>query len=180
MSASFLGDMGGERGDGSDHALTSFLLTAADIVDMRLSARVVVLSCGYTDERAGRTNTDGVTGLTHVLLAAGARCVVFPLWPVPEFACRTFLKAFYAGLLQGAHVTTALGQATQTVRGTQQLAHPANWAGWVVVGAGETQLTSRVTLMGQSLCDMLRRPADTREAMRTVLHLVSELTRVIC
>ena len=53
--------------------LSEFLLTAADILNLELSARLVVLSAGHTEERAGRVNTDGVVGLTRALLASGAR-----------------------------------------------------------------------------------------------------------
>ena len=170
------GDSGGMMSDdeqsvSDNHSLTNYLLTASDIINLSLSARVVVLSSGYTDEKAGRINADGVIGLTRALLVAGVKCVVFSLWSVPELACRTFLKTFYAGLLQGLYVSVALSQAMQTVRATHQLAHPSNWAGWVVIGC-DAQLTSRISLMGHSLRDMLRKPAESREAMRTVLHLV--------
>ena len=48
----------------------------------------------------GRINSDGVVGLTRAFLAAGAQCVLFCLWPVPEMAAKILLKTFYTALLK--------------------------------------------------------------------------------
>ncbi len=48
----------------------------------------------------GRINADGVVGLTRAFLAAGAQCVLFCLWPVPEMAAKILLKTFYTALLK--------------------------------------------------------------------------------
>ena len=50
----------------------------------------------------GRINSDGVVGLTRAFLAAGAQCVLFCLWPVPEMAAKILLKTFYTALLKVA------------------------------------------------------------------------------
>ena len=152
--------------------LSEFLLTAADILNIKLSAKLVVLSAGHTDERAGRVNTDGVVGLTRALLAAGARCVLFCLWQIPEMASRMLLKSFYTALLQGAASSHALSTAMRTVQNTRQFCHPSNWAGWALIGS-DIRLSSKVALMGHALCQLLRTPDKSREAMRVVLHLVS-------
>ncbi len=49
---------------------------------------------------SGRINSDGVVGLTRAFLAAGAQCVLFCLWPVPEMAAKILLKTFYTALLK--------------------------------------------------------------------------------
>ena len=82
--------------------LCDFLLTASDVLNTKITAKLVVLSSGHTDERAGRINADGVIGLTRAFLAAGAQCVLLSLWPLPELAAKIFLKAFYTAMLQGA------------------------------------------------------------------------------
>ena len=48
----------------------------------------------------GRINSDGVVGLTRAFLAAGAQCVLFCLWPVPEMSAKILLKTFYTALLK--------------------------------------------------------------------------------
>ena len=152
--------------------LSDFLLTAADILNMKIGAKLVVLSSGHSDDRAGRINADGVVGLTRAFLATGAQCVLFSLWPLPDGATRVFIKAFYTSLLQGVRPSHALGGAMRTVQNSRQFSHPANWAGWVLVGS-DVQLSSQVALMAHSLCQLLRTPSSSREAMRVILHLVS-------
>lgn len=80
--------------------LSDFLLTAADILNINIHAKLVVLSSGHTDDRAGRINSDGVVGLTRAFLAAGAQCVLFSLWPVPDMAARIMMRALYTSMLQ--------------------------------------------------------------------------------
>ena len=150
--------------------LSDYLLTAADILNIRLTAKIVTISSG--DDRASKVNSDGVVGLTRALLAAGAQCVLFCLWPVPEMAGRILLKGFYTALLQGTKASQALSQAMQTVQNTKQFAHPSNWAGWLLVGS-DVRLSSKVALMGHALCELLKTPGRSREGMRVCLHLVS-------
>ena len=152
--------------------LADFLLTAADVLNVQLSARLVVLSSGHTEERAGRINADGVVGLTRAFLAAGAQAVLFSLWPVPEMAARMLLRSFYTSLLQGSRASHALTKAMHAVQSSRTFSHPSNWASWVLLGA-DVRLSSKVALMGHALCQLLSSPAKSREAMRVVLHLVS-------
>ena len=155
-------------------SLPEFLLTAADILNHQLSAKLVVLSSGHSEDRAGRINSDGVVGLTRAFLAAGAQCVLFSLWPVSDLASRSFLKAFYMSLLQGAKASQALSDAMRTVQGLRAYSHPSNWAGWVLIGS-DVKLSSKVALMGHALCQLLKTPSTAREGMRVVLHLVSKM-----
>ena len=80
--------------------MSELLLTAADLLNIRLSARLVVISSCHTRDHHGWAATDGVVGLTRALLAAGAQCVLVSLWPVPDTATKILLKAFYSALLQ--------------------------------------------------------------------------------
>ena len=43
-------------------ALSEFLLSAADVLNIKISAKLVVLSSVHSEDRAGRINTDGVVG----------------------------------------------------------------------------------------------------------------------
>lgn len=86
---------------GSEPAsLSEFLLTAADLVSLRMRARLVVLSSCHTREQHGWASADGVAGLTRALLASGVQCVLLALWPVPDTAAKILLRAFYSALLQ--------------------------------------------------------------------------------
>lgn len=112
------------------------------------------------------------------------------LWPVPDTATKILLRAFYSSLLQGTraarYVTPlikklfvlnwrfrALAEAMQTVQHTKHFAHPANWAGFLLVGVN-VRLSNKVALMGQALCELLRMPEKCRDALRVTLHLVEK------
>ena len=155
-------------------ALSEFLLTAGDILNLKLSnAKLVVISSCYTrDEQHGNVSSDGLIALTRALLAAGAQCVLVSLWPVPDTAVKLIMKALYSSLLQGARVSRALADAMTTVQNTKHFQHPANWAGFILVGS-DVKLSNKVALMGQALRDILSTPESCRDAFRVTLHLVS-------
>ena len=156
-------------------SLSEFLLTAADILQLKLTAKLVVISSCYTKDEHGHVTSDGLIALTRALLAAGAQCVLVSLWPVPSTAVHLIMKAFYSSLLQGARASRALADAMTTVQNTKQLGHPTNWAGFVLVGA-DVKLSNKVALMGQAMRDMLETPDTCRDALRVTLHLVSSKT----
>ncbi|GAB6029967.1 Tetratricopeptide repeat protein 28 [Chamberlinius hualienensis] len=154
-------------------SLSEFLLTAADILNLKLSAKLVVVSSCHTRNHHGKAHSDGVVGLARALLAAGAQCVLVSLWPAPDTAVKILLRTFYSSLLQGSRVSRALSEAMQTVQNTKHFAHPANWGGFFLVGS-DIKLSSKVALMGQALCELLKTPETCRDALRVVLHLVEK------
>ncbi|XP_071094218.1 tetratricopeptide repeat protein 28-like [Haliotis cracherodii] len=164
---------GGEFDSLEGPPLSEYLLTAADILNLKLHAKLVVLNSGYTDDRAGRVNTDGVIGLTRALLSAGAQCVLFSLWPVPDQASKLLMRIFYTALEDNQRVTQALAKAVKTVQCTKQFSHPSNWGGWVLVGS-DVCLSSKMALMGHAVCEILQSPTQCREAMRVLLHLIEK------
>ena len=56
---------------------------------------------------------------------------------------------------------------------TKHFAHPANWAGFVLVGS-DVRLSNKVALMGQALTELLKTPDKCRDALRVTLHLVEK------
>ena len=154
-------------------ALSEFLLTAADLLNLKLTAKLVVISSCYTRDKHGSASSDGVIGLSRALLAAGAQCVLVSLWPVPDTAVKLMMKAFYSSLLQGARVSKALSDAMMAVQTTKYFQHPANWAGFVLIGQ-DIKLCNKVAMMGQALREIISSDR-CREALRVSLHLVSEI-----
>ncbi|XP_071443187.1 tetratricopeptide repeat protein 28, partial [Hetaerina americana] len=167
-------------------SLSEFLLTAADLLSLRLSARLVVIGSWHGRSSLSSANgssgnlrsggwpsADGVVALTRALLAAGAACVLVSLWPVPEMPARILLRAFYSALLQGSRASQALAEAMQTVQHTKHFAHPANWAGFLLVGS-DIRLSNKVALLGKALCELLKQPEQCRDALRVTLHLVEK------
>ena len=112
-------------------SLSEYLLTAADILRLKLSAKLVVISSCYNKDE--RVTSQGLISLTRALQAAGAQCVLVSLWPVPDQAVKLTMKALYSSLLQGARVSRALSEAMVTVQNTKHFQHPANWAGFILV-----------------------------------------------
>jgi CHAT domain-containing protein len=58
------------------------LLTAEEILDMKLNAELVVLSACNTGR--GRITGDGIIGLSRSLISAGVPSVLVSLWSVPD------------------------------------------------------------------------------------------------
>ena len=162
---------GDGAGDGDDApSPADYLLTAADVLGVRLVARLVVL------HGAGRpaADPDGVLALGRAFLAAGASAVLIALWPSP--AAPILLRALYIALLRGQPASAALGAAMAAVRDTPQYAHPTHWAGWLLVGA-DARLHSHAAAVAAVFRRLLGAPDVARNAFRVVLHLVSTQQR---
>lgn len=114
--------------------LRELLLTAADLLDLRLSVKLVVLSS--SQEANSRVTADGLVALTRAFLAAGAQCVLVALWPVPVAASKMFVHAFYSSLLNGLKASASLGEAMKAVQSSKAFSHPSNWAGRELKPAG--------------------------------------------
>ncbi|XP_034566062.1 tetratricopeptide repeat protein 28 [Notolabrus celidotus] len=151
--------------------LHDFLLTAADILDLCLSVKLVVLRL-YT-ESSSRVSADGVVGLTRAFLAAGVQCVCVSLWPVPIAASKVFTHTFYTALLNGTKASAALSEAMKTLQSSKHFSHPSNWAGYMLIGS-DVKLNSPMSLVGQALAEILQYPVRARDALRVLLHLVEK------
>ena len=86
-----------------------YLLTAKDVVQGTLSARLVVLSCCHSGR--GQISAEGVVGIARSFLVAGARSVLMTLWQIPDKETMEFMRLFYDKVLEGLSVCVALQQA---------------------------------------------------------------------
>lgn len=150
--------------------LSDFILSSNDLTSMKLNAKLVVLSSYHSMEPISGV---GVSNLASSWLLAGTGAILVSLWPVPETAAKILLRAFYSALLQGSRAARALAEAMQTVQHTKHFAHPANWAGFVLIGAN-VRLSNKVALIGQALCELMKTPDKCRDALRVCLHLVEK------
>ncbi|XP_063965806.1 tetratricopeptide repeat protein 28-like isoform X1 [Lytechinus pictus] len=155
-------------------SLSDFLLTAADILDLHLTAKLVVLSPYGNEGRGGaRITSDSVIGLARSFLAAGAQSVLVPLWSMPESAVQVFIRALYDKLLGGSKASLAVAEAMKSVREVKQFAHPSNWAGFALVGC-DARLSNKSAMFGNALGDILTTPSKCRDALRVLLHLIEK------
>jgi CHAT domain-containing protein len=106
------------------------LLTADEILDLKLNADLVVLSACYTGR--GRVTDDGVLGLSRSLLAAGAPSVIVSLWAVPDEPTAQLMTAFYQNLQQSPNKAQALRQAMISM--IDRYPSPRDWAAFTLIG----------------------------------------------
>ncbi len=109
------------------------ILTANEILDMKLNADLVVLSA--CDTGRGRITGDGVIGLSRSLISAGSSNVVVSLWAVSDDSTTILMKEFYQSMLQNPDKAIALRQAM--LKTLQQYPNPREWAAFVLIGNGQ-------------------------------------------
>ncbi len=119
--------------DGTDDGF----LTGLDIFKLRFAADLVVLSACETGK--GKVfRTEGIVGLTHAFMFAGAPRVICSLWKVDDDATRALMVKFYDlwnpkdG--KGLSAAAALQKAQEHIRAQPQWKHPYYWAAWVLWG----------------------------------------------
>jgi CHAT domain-containing protein len=109
------------------------LLTAAEILDMKLQASLVVLSACNTGE--GKITGDGVIGLSRSLISAGVPSVIVSLWAIPDAPTAFLMKEFYQNLQKNPNKAQALRQAMLTTMKTHL--QPRDWAAFTLIGEAE-------------------------------------------
>jgi len=109
---------------------TNGLLTAEEILDLQLSAELVVLSA--CDTGRGRITGDGVVGLSRSLISAGVPSVIVSLWSVPDAPTASLMTEFYRNLQQNSDKAQALRQAMLTTM--KQHPNPRDWAAFTIIG----------------------------------------------
>lgn len=108
-------------------------LTAREIMDLKLSAELVVLSA--CDTGRGQITGDGVIGLSRSLFAAGVPSVVVSLWQVPDTATAYLMTAFYRNLAQTTDKAQALRQAMLQTK--EKYPDPRDWAAFMLMGEAD-------------------------------------------
>ncbi|MFN0181200.1 MAG: CHAT domain-containing protein [Gemmatimonadales bacterium] len=109
-------------------------LDLAAVHRLRLRAELATLSACETG--IGRwVRGEGVIGMQHAFLAAGARNVVVTLWRVADRSTADFMREFYTELKAGRSPAEALAHVkTGWIRSGGERAHPWRWAPFVLVG----------------------------------------------
>jgi CHAT domain-containing protein/Flp pilus assembly protein TadD len=126
------------RGLGSAIALTPSgkddgLLTAEEILDMKINADLVVLSA--CDTGRGRITGDGVIGLSRSLISAGVPSVLVSLWSVDDGSTAFLMTEFYQNMQQGLDKSTALRKAMLTAK--DKYSNPLQWSAFTLIGEAE-------------------------------------------
>ena len=109
-----------------------FLLSMADVLNAKLNAKLVVLSCCYTGR--GKIKAEGVVGIARSFLAAGARAVIASLWAISDEATLAFMKHFYKQLMAGQSASKSLNQTMKWMQKTGDFSAVKYWAPFVLIG----------------------------------------------
>ena len=110
---------------------TDYLLTMTDISQVRLSAKLVVLSCCHTAR--GQIKTEGIVGIARAFLGSGARSVIVALWALQDDATEQFMRRFYENLVQGESASECLHRATKWMR-KNGFSEVRQWAPFILIG----------------------------------------------
>ena len=109
-------------------------LRTQDIYGLRVSAEIVVLSACET-ALGKMLRGEGITGLVHAFLHAGAHTVVASKWRVEDVATQELMAGFYRRMLaEGARPAAALRAAQIELLRRQRTRAPFFWGAFEVHG----------------------------------------------
>jgi CHAT domain-containing protein len=110
------------------------LLTSAEILQLDLTAKLVVLSA--CDTGLGEITGDGVVGLARSLFSAGTPSVVVSLWGVPDQPTAALMTAFYQQWQDAQHTKAqALREAIlETIKNYPEV---PDWAAFTLIGTAD-------------------------------------------
>lgn len=114
--------------------LSGGTLDLATIRGLRLHSELVTLSACET-ALGRRVRGEGVIGLSHAFLAAGARATLVTLWRIADQSAAEFMKDFYQELHAGSPAAEALlAVRRRWIQAGSARDHPSQWAPFVLVG----------------------------------------------
>ncbi len=108
-------------------------LSAADLMEMRLHADLVVLAACET-ARGNAEPGEGMMGLGWALAVAGARSSILSYWKVGSAPTTKLMTAFHNNFAKGGHAPESLSAAATSLLRDPATRHPFYWAGFVVTG----------------------------------------------
>jgi CHAT domain-containing protein/tetratricopeptide (TPR) repeat protein len=116
------------------------LLTASEIVQLKLDADWVVLSaCNTAAAESDKPGAEALSGLARAFFYAGARALLVSHWSVNSEATVKLITKAFAELRSNRKIgrAEALRRSMLALRKSGgSYVHPANWAPFVVVGEG--------------------------------------------
>ncbi|CAH3020182.1 unnamed protein product [Porites evermanni] len=109
------------------------LLTMTDVLNAKLDAKLVVLSCCHSGR--GKIKAEGgVVGIARAFLGAGARSVIASLWAIDDEATLTFMRHFYEHLVKGQSASKSLHEAMKMMRESDDFNAVKYWATFMLIG----------------------------------------------
>ena len=112
-----------------------YLLTMSEILEVKLRAQLVVLSCCHSGR--GKIRAEGVIGISRAFLGSGARSVLVALWALDDEATKQFMSRFYEHLVRRESTSECLHQAMEWMRGNGW-PEVRQWAPFMLIGDNVT------------------------------------------
>ena len=109
-----------------------FLLTMTDVLDAKLNAKLIVLSCCHSGR--GKIKAEGVVGIARAFLGAGARSVIASLWAIDDEATQKFMRHFYEHLVKGQSASKSLHEGMKMMRKSEDFHAVRYWAPFILIG----------------------------------------------
>ena len=109
-----------------------YLLTMTDVLNAKLEAKLVVLSCCHSGR--GKIKAEGVVGIARAFLGAGARSVIASLWKIDDKATLAFMSHFYKHLVKGQSASKSLHEAMNIMRESKEFSAVKYWAPFILIG----------------------------------------------
>ena len=109
-----------------------FLLTMTDVLNAKLDAKLVVLSCCHSGR--GEIKAEGVVGIARAFLGAGTRSVIASLWAIDDEATLAFMRHFYEHLVKGQSASKSLHEAMKIMRESDDFNAVKYWAPFMLIG----------------------------------------------
>ena len=113
-----------------------YMLTMADVMSVKLRAKLVVLSCCHSGQ--GEIKAEGVVGIARAFMGAGARSVLVSLWAIDDEASLEFMKSFYRNLEKGRSASESLNHAMKCLRESEKFSDVKYWAPFTLIGEDVT------------------------------------------
>ena len=113
----------------------AYLLTMADISQIKLRAKLVVLSCCHSAR--GQIRAEGVIGIARAFIGSGARSVLAARWALDDTATEQFMNSFYEHLFRGESASESLHEARKWMR-NNGFEDVSKWASFMLIGDNVT------------------------------------------
>ena len=117
-----------------------YMLTMTDVMNVKLRAKLVVLSCCHSGR--GEIKAEGVVGIARAFMGAGARSVPVSLWAIDDEATFEFMKNFSHNLVKGRSASESLNHAMKCLRESEKFSDVKYWAPFTLIGDGVTLSTN--------------------------------------
>ena len=119
---------------GKDGSSQIGVLTATDVLNLNLSANLVVLSACST-ALGKEIRGEGLVGLTQAFFYAGAQQIIVSLWSVNDEGTSLLMTTFYKAMISGGKSPSeALRQAQIELATRPETANPYFWAAFTLQG----------------------------------------------